>query len=42
LLQDFPQISEVDINPLRVGTRGEGVLALDAKIISEKVKVLVS
>lgn len=41
LMEDFPQINELDINPLRVGTRGEGVLALDAKIILQKEEVLV-
>ncbi|HNR12149.1 MAG TPA: acetate--CoA ligase family protein, partial [Thermodesulfobacteriota bacterium] len=32
LLADFPQIQELDINPLRVLPRGEGVIALDARI----------
>ncbi len=33
LLVDFPQITEVDINPLRVFGTGEGCAALDARII---------
>ncbi len=33
LLMDFPQISEVDINPLRVLHEGEGCRALDARMI---------
>jgi acetyltransferase len=33
LLVDFPQIMEVDINPLRVFGAGEGCAALDARII---------
>jgi acetate---CoA ligase (ADP-forming) len=31
LLADFPGIKELDINPVRVFTRGEGVMALDAR-----------
>ncbi len=33
LLCDFPQIQELDINPLRVFYEGEGCRALDARII---------
>ena len=33
LLADYPEISELDINPLRVLPDGEGCLALDARII---------
>jgi len=33
LLTDFPQIKELDINPLRIFHEGEGCLALDARII---------
>ena len=36
LLTDFPQIAEVDINPLRVLHEGEGCLALDARMIIEE------
>lgn len=36
LMLDFPEINEIDINPLRVGLRHEGVMALDAKIILNK------
>ncbi|MBN2149491.1 MAG: acetate--CoA ligase family protein [Anaerolineales bacterium] len=33
LLTDFPQIKEIDINPLRVFSAGKGYAALDARII---------
>ncbi len=33
LLVDFPQINEIDINPLRVLEDGQGVCALDARLI---------
>ena len=33
LLTDFPQIRELDINPLRIFHEGNGCLALDARII---------
>jgi acyl-CoA synthetase (NDP forming) len=33
LLCDFPQIQELDINPLRVFYENEGCRALDARII---------
>lgn len=33
LLVDFPEIEELDINPLRVLHEGEGCLALDARMI---------
>ncbi|MEN8172556.1 MAG: acetate--CoA ligase family protein [Chloroflexota bacterium] len=33
LLTDYPEITELDINPLRVLPDGEGCLALDARII---------
>jgi acetate---CoA ligase (ADP-forming) len=33
LLVDFPEIREVDVNPLRVFSENEGCLALDARII---------
>lgn len=36
LMADFPQISEIDVNPIRVNTDHHGILALDAKIIFEK------
>ncbi|MFC1922669.1 acetate--CoA ligase family protein [Chloroflexota bacterium] len=35
LLTDFPEIKELDINPLRVFHEGEGCRALDARIILE-------
>jgi acyl-CoA synthetase (NDP forming) len=42
LMLDFPEIKEIDINPIKVNAKGQGILALDGKIISEKAKVLVS
>ena len=33
LLSDFPEITELDINPLRVLAEGEGCMALDARMI---------
>jgi acetyltransferase len=33
LLMDFPQIRELDINPLRIFHEGEGCMALDARMI---------
>jgi hypothetical protein len=33
LLVEFPQIRELDINPLRVFHDGEGCTALDARVI---------
>jgi acetyltransferase len=33
LAEDFPQIEEIEINPLRVYPRGEGALALDCRLI---------
>lgn len=38
LMMDFPQISEIDVNPIRVNTDHHGILALDAKLIFEKPK----
>lgn len=32
LVMDFPEINEMDINPLMVGTAGEGSVAVDARI----------
>jgi acyl-CoA synthetase (NDP forming) len=32
LLQDFPEIQDIDVNPLRVFPEGEGCLALDARV----------
>jgi len=37
LLVDFPEIKELDINPLRVFHEGEGCSALDARIILDGV-----
>lgn len=36
LLVDFPQIKELDINPLRLFAEGGGCMALDARIILSK------
>ena len=36
LLTDFPQIRELDINPLRIFHEGEGCHALDARIILQE------
>jgi acyl-CoA synthetase (NDP forming) len=33
LLKDFPEIEELDINPLRVFHDEQGCLALDARIV---------
>jgi acetyltransferase len=33
LAQDFPQIAEIEINPLLVLPKGKGVLALDGRVI---------
>ena len=32
LVADFPEIAEIDINPLLVRPKGEGTVALDARI----------
>ena len=39
LLIDFPEILEVDINPIKVFPVGEGCRALDARIIIDKQKI---
>jgi acetyltransferase len=33
LALDFPQISEIEVNPLQVFSEGQGVLALDARVL---------
>jgi acetyltransferase len=33
LVMDFPEIQEVDINPLKVGHEGDGAVVVDARII---------
>jgi acetyltransferase len=33
LVMDFPEIEEVDINPLKAGAEGDGVFVVDARII---------
>ncbi len=39
LVIDFPEISEIDINPLKVGYEGDGAYVVDARIVLEKEKV---
>jgi len=36
LVMDFPQIEEIDINPLKVGPLGDGAFVVDARIILSK------
>lgn len=36
LVMDFPEIAEIDINPLKVGFEGDGAFVVDARIILEK------
>lgn len=36
LVMDFPEINEIDINPLRVMEEGKGCLAADARIVLEE------
>lgn len=36
LVTDFPEIAEIDINPLKVGEEGKGATLLDARIILSK------
>ncbi|MBN2189362.1 MAG: acetate--CoA ligase family protein [Chitinispirillaceae bacterium] len=36
LVLDFPEISEIDINPLKVGYEGDGAFVIDARIILAK------
>jgi acetyl coenzyme A synthetase (ADP forming)-like protein len=36
LVMDFPEINEVDINPLKVGQIGDGAFVVDARIILSK------
>jgi acetyltransferase len=38
LVIDFPQIKEMDINPMLIYPKGEGAVAVDARIILEKQK----
>lgn len=33
LMTDFPEIKEIDLNPIRVLAAGEGLVALDARLI---------
>ena len=39
LVMDFPEISEIDINPLMVGHEGDGAYVVDARIIISKEKI---
>jgi len=36
LVMDFPNIKEIDINPLMVGQKGDGALVVDARMIISK------
>ncbi len=36
LVVDFPEIEEIDINPLKVGEEGDGAFAVDARMIISK------
>jgi acetate---CoA ligase (ADP-forming) len=36
LVMDFPEISEIDINPLKAGYHGDGAFVVDARIILSK------
>ncbi|MCK4764687.1 MAG: acetate--CoA ligase family protein [Candidatus Aminicenantes bacterium] len=36
LVMDFPEIEEIDINPLMVGREGDGAIVVDARIIIAK------
>jgi acetyltransferase len=36
LVMDFPEISEIDINPLKAGYQGDGAFVIDARIILSK------
>ncbi len=38
LMLDFPEIKEVDINPIRLAKKNGGILALDAKVIFDSGK----
>ena len=35
LMQTVPEVIEVDVNPLMVHAKGQGVTALDALIVTE-------
>nr|MBC8461083.1 acetate--CoA ligase family protein [Deltaproteobacteria bacterium] len=35
LVTDFPQITELDVNPLRVMEAGKGAIAIDARVAVE-------
>jgi acetyl coenzyme A synthetase (ADP forming)-like protein len=37
LVLDFPEIDEIDINPLKVGYEGDGAFVVDARIILKKL-----
>jgi acetyltransferase len=39
LVMDFPEIEEVDINPLKAGQEGDGAVVVDARIILAKEPV---
>ena len=35
LMQTMPEVVEIDVNPLMVHAKGQGVTALDALIVTE-------
>jgi acyl-CoA synthetase (NDP forming) len=38
LVTDFPEIMEIDINPIKIFEKGEGGVVLDARIILQQIK----
>ncbi len=36
LVQDFPEIAELDINPLMVYSRNQGAIAIDMRLVLSK------
>ncbi|MCK4901090.1 MAG: acetate--CoA ligase family protein, partial [Anaerolineales bacterium] len=36
LVQDFPEIVELDINPLMVYPKGQGAIAIDMRLVLSK------
>ena len=39
LASDFPQLSEIEINPLRVFPKGKGAVAVDVRILFNTEKI---
>jgi acyl-CoA synthetase (NDP forming) len=38
MVQDFPEITEIDINPLMVYSTGQGALAIDMRLVLNELK----